>query len=83
MRVVLPQEVCQTCSWVPSLDRYWVWNALAKFWPSSWLVPSCSALPSPIMPSSVRVLMAPANRSLAVLRPRTTSIARTFSMKSA
>ncbi len=34
-------------------------KALAKFWPSSWLVPICSALPSPIMASHVRVLMAP------------------------
>ena len=29
-------------------------NALAKFWPSSWLVPICRALPSPIIPSQVQ-----------------------------
>ena len=82
IRVVLPQEVCQAYSWLPSLDRYWMLNALAKFCPNSWLVPIWRALPSPIIPSRVRVLMAPANRSLTVLRPGTTSIARTFSMKS-
>ena len=38
-------------------------NALAKFWPSSWLVPICSALPSPIIASQASVLMAPAKRS--------------------
>ena len=58
-------------------------KALAKFCPSSWLVPICSALPSPIMASQVRVLMAPANRSLAVLRPTTTGMASTSVMKSA
>ncbi len=57
-------------------------NALAKFWPSSWLVPICRALPSRIMASQVSVLMAPAKRSLAVLRPTRTGMARTFTMKS-
>ena len=46
-------------------------NTRAKFCPSSWLVPICSALPSFIIPSRVRVLIAPAKRSLAVLRPTT------------
>ena len=53
-------------------------KALAKFWPSSWLVPICSALPSPIIASQVSVLMAPAKRSLAVLRPTSTGMASTF-----
>jgi len=57
-------------------------KARAKFWPSSWLVPICRALPSPIMPSSVYVLVAPAKRSRAVLRPTSTGIASTFTMKS-
>ena len=57
-------------------------NALAKFWPSSWLVPICSALPSRIIASQVRVLMAPANRSPAVLRPTSTGMASTLTMKS-
>ncbi len=57
-------------------------KALAKFWPSSWLVPICSALPSPIMASHVIVLMAPANRSLGVLRPTSTGMASTSTMKS-
>lgn len=58
MRVETPHEVCQTSSCLPSFDRYCVLKALAKLVPSSWLVPSCRALPSPIMPSRVRVLMA-------------------------
>lgn len=82
MRVETPHEVCQTSSCLPSFDRYCVLKALAKLVPSSWLVPSCRALPSPIMPSRVRVLMAPAKRSLAVLRPSTTSMPSTFVMKS-
>ena len=57
-------------------------NALAKFWPSSCDVPICSALPSPVISSSVIVLVAPAKRSRAVLRPTTTGIARTSTMKS-
>ena len=44
-------------------------KTLAKFWPRSWLVPICSALPSPIIASTVRVLTAPGKRSAAVLRP--------------
>ena len=31
MRVETPQEVCQTSSCLPSLERYWVLKALAKF----------------------------------------------------
>jgi hypothetical protein len=57
-------------------------NAFAKFCPSSWLVPSCRAFPSPIMPSSVYVLVAPANRSRIVLRPTITGIASIWRMKS-
>ena len=34
-------------------------KAAAKFWPSSWLVPICSALPSPIIPSQVQVRVGP------------------------
>ena len=44
-------------------------NARAKFWPSSWLVPICSALPSPIIASHVNVLVAPAKRSAGGLEP--------------
>ena len=44
----------------------------AKFCPSSWLVPICRALPSPIIPSHVQVRFAPANRSRAVLWPVST-----------
>ena len=57
-------------------------NALAKFWPSSWLVPSCSALPSPIMPSHVYVAVAPAKRSRAVFRPTTTGMPSTLTIRS-
>ena len=53
-------------------------NARAKFWPSSWLVPICNALPSPIIPSHVHVRVAPANRSRAVLWPVSTGIAATW-----
>ena len=48
-----------------------------KFWPSSWLVAICSALPSPIIPSQVQVRVAPANRSRAVLCPVSTGSAAT------
>ncbi len=82
IRVETPQEVCQTYSRSAPCSWYVVLNALAKFWPSSWLVPICSALPSPIIASRVRVLMAPAKRSLAVLRPSTTSMPSTLVMKS-
>ncbi len=57
-------------------------KARAKFWPSSWLVAICSALPSPIIPSRVSVLSAPAKRSRAVFMPTTTGMASTFTMKS-
>ena len=57
-------------------------KARAKFWPSSCEVPICSALPSRIIASSVRVLTAPANRSAAVFLPRMTGIASTCVMKS-
>ena len=83
MRVETPHDVCQTYSWVPASVEYWVSKARAKFWPSSWLVPICSALPSPIIASQASVLMAPGNRSRAVLRPVSTGMASTFTMKSA
>ena len=83
MRVETPHDVVQACCWVPDASRYWMSKALAKFWPSSWLVPICSALPSPIIASHVSVLTAPANRSLAVLRPTITGMARTSVMKAA
>ncbi len=83
MRVDEPHEVCHTYSSDPDSDEYWVSNTLAKFWPSSWLVPICRALPSPIIASTVNVLMAPGNRSRAVLRPGSTGMASTFTMKSA
>ena len=82
MRVDTPHDVCQTYSWLPASVENWVPNALAKFWPSSWLVPICSALPSPIIASHVKVLMAPGNRSRAVLRPVRMGMASTFTMKS-
>jgi hypothetical protein len=46
--------------------------------PSSWLVPICSALPSRIMASHVHVVVAPAKRSLSVLRPVRMGMASTF-----
>ena len=58
-------------------------NALAKFWPRSWLVPHCSALPSCISASMQYVVTAPGNFSLSVFAPLTTGIASTFSAKSA
>ena len=57
-------------------------KARAKFWPSSWLVPICRALPSRIIASQVMVLMAPAKRSRRVLTPTCTGMARTLTMKS-
>ncbi len=50
-------------------------DALLKFWPRSWLVAPCSDLPSCISASMQYVRMAPANRSLSVLRPVSTGIA--------
>ena len=49
-------------------------KGLAKFCPNSWLVPICSALPSPIIPSVVQVRLAPAKRSRAVLWPVSTGM---------
>jgi len=75
--VDVPHDVVQACSTVPVADEYVMSNAFAKFWPSSCEVPICSALPSPIMASTVIVLVAPANRSRRVLRPGTTGMAST------
>ena len=55
-------------------------NALAKLVPSSWLVAICSALPSRMTPSQAMVLMAPAKRSPAVLRPTITGMASTLTL---
>ena len=52
-RVDTPHDVCQACSDDPVEDWKVMSKALAKFWPSSWLVPICRALPSPIIPSMV------------------------------
>ena len=52
----------------------------AKFCPSSWLVPICRALPSPIIPSQVQVRFAPANRSRAVLCPVSTGTPKMSTM---
>ena len=57
-------------------------NTRAKFCPSSWLVPICSALPSRIMASHVQVVVAPEKRSRSVLRPVRMGMARTLTMKS-
>jgi hypothetical protein len=57
-------------------------NTLAKFWPSSWLVPICNALPSPIIPSMVYVASAPAKRSRSVFRPTSTGMPSTLTAKS-
>ena len=73
-RVEAPQDVCQAYCWAPSASENWMPKARAKFCPSSWLVPICSALPSPIIPSQVQVRTAPANRSRSVLWPVSTGI---------
>ena len=79
-RVDTPHEVCQTYSSTPSVVVNVMPKALEKFWPSSWLVPICSALPSPIIPSHVQVRVAPAKRSRAVLWPVSTGNAATSTM---
>ena len=56
-------------------------KALAKFWPSSWLVPIWRALPSPMMASHAIVLTAPAKRSRAVFTPTNTGMASVSTMK--
>ena len=50
-RVLTPQLVAQTCSRLPSASWNLTSKAFAKFWPRSWLVPACSALPSCIIAS--------------------------------
>ena len=50
-RVETPHDVCQTCSSSPALFWNFTSKALPKFWPRSWLVPACSALPSCIIAS--------------------------------
>ena len=83
MRVDVPHDVVWQ-SWVsPLASRYVMSKTLAKFWPRSWLVPICRALPSPIIASQASVLMAPGKRSAAVLRPVSTGMASTLIMKSA
>ncbi len=82
IRVDTPHDVVQHSCCCPAASRYWISKARAKFWPSSWLVPICRALPSRIMASQARVLMAPGKRSRLVLRPLNTGIASTSIMKS-
>ena len=82
IRVDEPQDVCQAYCRRLSGARNWMSKALAKFCPSSCEVPICSALPSPVISSMVIVLVAPANRSRAVLRPTTTGSASTSTTKS-
>ncbi len=45
-RVDVPHDVCHTYSGSPRSFWNLTSNALPKFWPRSWLVPACSALPS-------------------------------------
>ena len=68
-RVDAPHEVCHAKSRPPVSVENSVPKAFEKFWPSSCDVDICSALPSAITPSVVHDVVAPANRSLAVLRP--------------
>ena len=82
IRVDEPHDVVQANSRSPDGSRKSIPNARAKFCPSSWLVASCRALPSPIMASQVIVLTAPANRSLSVLCPTSTGRARRSTRKS-
>ena len=83
MRVDAPHDVVHAVCCVPSASRNSISNTRAKFWPSSWLVPICNALPSRIIASHVSVLSAPGKRSFTVFKPTTTGIASTFTMKSA
>ena len=53
-----------------------------KFCPSSWLVAICRALPSRIMASQQRLRRAPGKLSAGDLRPLSTGMASTFTMKS-
>ena len=55
MRVDTPHDVVHAVCCAPVSSRNSMPNARAKFCPSSWLVPICSALPSPIIPSHVNV----------------------------
>ena len=82
IRVDTPHDVVHAVCCTPVSSRNSMPNTRAKFCPSSWLVPICSALPSPIIASQVNVLVAPANRSRAVFSPTTTGIASTLTMKS-
>ena len=82
-RVEAPHDVCHGCCRRPSRSVNSVPNAFEKFWPSSWLVPICSALPSRITPSHVQDRTAPANFSRCVFSPVKTGIAMTSRMTSA
>ena len=79
-RLDAPHDVCHTYSNTPEGPENWVPKTLEKFCPSSWLVPICSALPSPIIPSQVQVRIAPAKRSRTVFSPVSTGIAMTSTM---
>ena len=80
MRVDAPHDVVHAVLRLPDSSLNSMPKTDAKFWPSSWLVPICSALPSPVIASHVIVLMAPAKRSRVVLSPTATEIPRTSTM---
>lgn len=82
IRVEVPPDVVQAVSRCPPAERNWMPKAVAKFWPGSYDVPICSALPSRIIAWRASVLTAPAKRSRAVFRPTTTGIASTSTIRS-
>ncbi len=69
MRVDEPHDVVHAVCCAPSASRNWISNTRAKFCPSSWLVPICSALPSRIIASHDSELSAPAKPLLRSLEP--------------
>ena len=75
-RVLTPQLVVQANSFLPSRERYLMPDALAKFWPRKCDVPACTALRSCTIASMQSVSTAPGKRSLALLRPVMTGMAR-------
>ena len=81
IRVEVPHDVDHGFARCWFLSRYSMPYASEKCWPRLWLVPACSARPSPISASIAYVRRAPANFSLSVFWPKSTGIASISSEK--
>ena len=82
MRVDMPHDVVKAGFLAPSSSVNSIPIALEKFVPRKCDVPDCSALPSCIIASIVRLETAPGKRSASGFSPSITGIASISSAKS-